>query len=50
MILEDEHPRSRGLQYTPGEEQRNSSKMCEEAEPKQKQRPVRDVSGDESKI
>ena len=47
---EDEPPRSVGVQYTNAEEQRNSSRRNEEAEPKWKQRPVLDVSGGESKV
>ena len=43
MITEDEPPRSVGIQYTPGEELRNSSRRNEEAEPKQRRRPVVDV-------
>ena len=35
--------------YATGEEWRNSSRMNEEAEPKQKQCPVMDVSGGDSK-
>ena len=46
----DELPRLLDAHCATRGKQRNSSKMCEEAEPKQKQRPVRDVSGDESKI
>ena len=48
--LKDELPRLVDAQCATGGKQRNSSKMCEEAEPKQKQRPVRDVSGSESKV
>ena len=48
-ILTDELPRSEGAQYGTGEEQRNSSKRHEEAEPKWKQIPGMDVSGGESK-
>ena len=48
--LEDEPPRSVGVQYATGEEQINSSKKNEEAEPKQKQPLVVDVSGGESKV
>ena len=33
-------PRSVGVQYTTGEEQRNSYRKNEEAEPKQKRHPV----------
>ena len=45
----DELPRSVGIQYAIGEEWRNSSRRNEEAEPKQKQYPVVDVTGDRSK-
>ena len=48
MMLKDELPRSVGAQYT-GEEQRNSCRRNEEAEPEWKQRPAVDVSGGESK-
>ena len=40
MTPDDELPRSKGVQYAAGEEQRNSSKKDEETEPKQKQHPV----------
>ena len=40
----------KGVQYATEEGRRNSSKKNEEAEPKQKQCPVLDVSGGESKI
>ena len=49
-ILNDELPRSEGAQYGTREEQRNSSKRHEEAEPKWKQIPGMDVSGGESKV
>ena len=39
-----------GAQYTTGEEWRNSSGKNEEAEPKQKQRPVVDMTGEGSKV
>ena len=48
--LKDELPRSVGTQYAIGEEWRNSSRKNEEMEPKQKQYPVVDVTGDGSKI
>ena len=48
--LKDELPRSVGSQYATGEEWRNNSKKNEEMEPKQKQHPVVDVTGDGSKI
>ena len=50
MTLKDELPRSVGVRYAIGEEWRNSSRRNEEAEPKQKQCPVADVTGDESKV
>ena len=50
MTLKDELPRSVGAQYATGEEQRNSSRRNEEAEPKRKQCPVMDVIADESKV
>ena len=50
MTLKDELPRSVGAQYASGEEWRNSSRKNEEAEPKQKQYQVVDVSGGESKV
>ena len=48
--LKDELPRSIGAQYATGEEWRNNSRKNEETEPKQKQCPVVDVPGDESKV
>ena len=49
MTLKDEFPRSVGAQYATGEEWRNNSRKNEEMEPKRKQRPVVDVTGDGSK-
>ena len=49
MTLKDELPRSIGAQYATGEEWRNISRKNKEAEPKQKQCPVVDVTGDGSK-
>ena len=49
-MLEDEAPRSVGVQCVTGEEQRNSSRKNEEMEAKQKQHPVVDVTGDGSKV
>ena len=46
----DELPRSVGAQYTTGEEWRNSTRKKEEAEPKQEQSPVVDVTEDGSKV
>ena len=42
--------RSVGVQYTTGEEQRNSSRKNEEAESEGKQYPVVEVTGDRSKV
>ena len=50
MTLKDELPRSAGTQHAAGEECRDSSRRNEEAEPKQKQYPVVDVTGDGSKV
>ena len=50
MTLKDELPRSVGAQYATGEEWRNNSRRNEELEPKQKQHPVVDVTGEGSKI
>ena len=41
-------PRLVGAQYATGEEWRNNSRKNEETEPKWKQRPVTDVTGDGS--
>ena len=49
MTLKDEPPRSIGVQYASGKEWKNRSIRNEEAEPKQKQCPVMDVSGGDSK-
>ena len=48
--LKDELPRSVGAQYAIVEEWRNNSRKNEETEPKQKQHPVVDVTGDRSKV
>ena len=48
--LKDELPRSVGVQYAIGEQWRNNSRKNEEMEPKQKQHPVVDVTGDRSKV
>ena len=50
MTLKDELPKSVGAQYATEEEWRNSSRRNEEAEPKQKQCPVVDVTGDKSEV
>ena len=48
--LKDELPRSVGAQYATGDQWRNNSRKNEEMEPKQKQHPVVDVTGDRSKV
>ena len=48
--LKDELPRSVGAQYATGHQWRNNSRKNEETEPKQKQLPVVDETGDGSKI
>ena len=48
--LKDELPRSVGAQYATGDQGRNNSRKNEETEPKQKQHPGVDVTGDVSKI
>ena len=50
IILKDELPRSISAQYATGEEQRNSSRRNEKAEPKQKQYPVVGGSGGGSQV
>ena len=53
-ILKEELPRSVGatpqVQYVTGDQWRNNSRKNEGKEPKQKQHPVVDVTGDESKV
>ena len=48
--LKDELPRLVGGQYATGNQWRNNSRKNEEMEPKQKQYPVVDVTGDGSKV
>ena len=48
--LKDEFPRSVGVQYAPGDQWRNNSRKNKKTEPKQKQHPVVDVTGDGSKV
>ena len=50
MTLKDEPPRSIGVRYAAGKEWRNRSIRNEEAEPKQKQCSVVDISGGENKV
>ena len=49
-ILKEEFPRSVGAQYATGDQWRNNSRKNEGMEPKQKQYPAVDVTGDGSKI
>jgi len=49
-ILKEEFPRSVGAQYATGDQWRNNSRKNEGMEPKQKQHPVVDVTGDGSKV
>ena len=49
-ILKEELPRSGVAQYATGDEWRNNSRKNEGMEPKQKQYPVVDVTGDRSKV
>ena len=46
--LKEELPRSVGVQYATGDQWRNKSRKNEEMEPKQKQHPVGDATGDRS--
>ena len=48
--LKDELLRSVGAQYATGDQWGNNSRKNEETEPKQKQYPVVDVTGDRSKV
>ena len=48
--LKDKLPRSVGDQYATGDQWRNNFRKNEETEPKKKQHPVVDVTGDESKV
>ena len=48
--LKDELPRVGGAQYATRDQWRNDSLKNEETEPKQKQHPVVDVTGDRSKV
>ena len=49
-ILKEELPRLVGAQYAAGDQWRNKFRKNEETEPKQKQHPVVDVTGDGSKV
>ena len=48
--LKDELPRSVGTQYATGVQWRNKSRKNEDIEPKQKQHPLVDMTGDGSKV
>ena len=49
-ILKEELPRSVGAQYATGEQWGNNSRNNEGMEPKQKEYPVVDGTGDSSKV
>ena len=48
--LKDELPRSVGAQYATGDQWRNKTRKNEGMEPKQKQYPAVEVTGDRSKV
>ena len=48
--LKEELPRLIGTQYATGDQWRNNSTKNEETEPKQKQHPVVDMTGDGTKV
>ena len=50
MTLRDEPPRMVGTQYATGEQWRNNLRKNEGMEPKQKEYPAVDVTGDRSKV
>ena len=49
-ILKEKFPRSVGAQYATGDQWRNNSRKNEGMEPKQKQYPAVDVTGDRNKV
>ena len=49
-ILKEKLPRSVGALYATGHQWKNNSRKIEGVEPKQKQYPVVDVTGDRSKV
>ena len=49
-IPKEELPRSLGAQYAIGDQWRNNARKNERMEPKQKQYPAVDVTGDRSKV
>ena len=50
MTLKSEFPRLVGAQYATGDQWINNSRKNERTEPKEKQHPVVDVTGDGSKV
>ena len=48
--VKDEIPRSVGAQFATGDQWRNNTRKNEEMEPKQKQHPVVDGTGDRNKV
>ena len=50
MTLKGELPRSVGAQHATGDQWGNNSRKNEETEPRQKQHPVVDVTGNGSKV
>jgi len=49
-ILKEKLPRSVGAQYATGDQWRNNSRKNEGMEPKQKEYPAVDMTGDRSKV
>ena len=49
-ILKEKIPRSEGAHYTTGDQWRTNFRMNDGMEPKQKQYPVVDMTGDRSKV
>ena len=49
-ILKEKLPRSVGAQYAMGDQWKNKSRKNEGMQPKQKQHPVVDVTGDRSRV
>ena len=49
-ILKEEHSRSVGAQHATGDQWKNNSRKNEGMEPRQKQYPAVDMTGDRSKV
>ena len=49
-ILKEKLPRSVAAQYAPGDQWKNNSRKNEGMEPKQKEYPAVDVTGDRSRV